>query len=136
MDQSPRRFPVKYIIAGVVIAALAYVGYTALDNSSVEYTNVERAEQLGKTVQIVGTWVKEQGSSYDAPSNTFRFTMKDDKGKVIPVELNGAKPNNFEIAISVVAKGRVENGVFKASSVLTKCPSKYEGQPAEAMPKS
>jgi cytochrome c-type biogenesis protein CcmE len=62
--------------------------------------------------------------------------MKDDKGKVIPVELIGAKPNNFEIAISVVAKGRVENGVFKASSVLTKCPSKYEGQPADAMPKS
>ncbi|HLP28209.1 MAG TPA: cytochrome c maturation protein CcmE [Candidatus Didemnitutus sp.] len=136
MTTSPRRFPMKYVIAGVAIVALAIIGYLALDSSSVEYTNVTRAEQLGKTVQIVGTWVKEKGSSYDAPSNTFRFTMKDDQGKIIPVELIGAKPNNFEIAISVVAKGRVENGVFKASAVLTKCPSKYEGQPADAMPTS
>ena len=132
----PRPFPWKYAIAGLAIAVLAFVGYTAFDSSSVEYTNVARAEQLGKTVQIVGTWVKEEGLSYDAPSNVFRFSMKDEQGKIIPVELAGAKPNNFEIAVSVVAKGRVENGIFKASNVLTKCPSKYEGQPAEAMPRS
>ena len=114
----PRPFPWKYAIAGVAIAVLAFVGYTAFDSS------------------FVGTWVKEEGLSYDAPSNVFRFSMKDEQGKIIPVELAGAKPNNFEIAVSVVAKGRVENGIFKASNVLTKCPSKYEGQPAEAMPRS
>jgi cytochrome c-type biogenesis protein CcmE len=29
----------------------------------------------------------------------------------------------------VVAKGRYQDGVFHASEVLTKCPSKYEGNP-------
>lgn len=130
----PQRSPLpwKWIISGIAIAGLAWAGYSALDSSSIEYTNVQRAQQLGKTVQIVGTWVKEKGATYDAPSNTFSFTMKDEQGKEIPVQLAGAKPNNFEIAVSVVAKGHVDNGVFKASHVLTKCPSKYEGQPADA----
>lgn len=124
----------KLVIGGAAIAVLAYVGFSALGSSSIEYTNIQRAEQLGKTVQIVGTWVKEDGSSYDPNSNIFRFSLKDDKGSIVPVELEGAKPNNFEIAVSVVAKGRMENGTFKASMVLTKCPSKYEGQPADQHP--
>jgi cytochrome c-type biogenesis protein CcmE len=126
----------RYIIGGIIALALIIVGYFALDSSSVEYANVDRAERLGKTVQVVGTWVKEDGSSYDAQANIFRFTMKDENGRKIPVELSGSKPNNFEIAVSVVVKGRIDNGVMKASNVLTKCPSKYEGQPADAMPKS
>jgi len=121
----------RYIIGIIVGIALAVVGYFALESSTVQYTDLSRAEKLGKTVQVVGTWVKDEGSSYDAPSNTFRFTLRDEQGKQIPVELNGAKPNNFEIAVSVVVKGKVEQGVMKASNVLTKCPSKYEGTAAE-----
>lgn len=124
----------KLLIGGTAIAVLAYVGISALGSSSIEYTSVKRAQQLGKTVQIVGTWVKEQGSSYDPQTNVFRFTMKDKSGAAVPVELQGAKPNNFEIAVSVVAKGHMDNGTFKASMVLTKCPSKYEGQPADQHP--
>jgi len=122
----------KYVIAGIVIVALMAVGYFALVSGSVPYEDIARAEQLGKTVQIVGSWVKEKGSSYDEKNNIFRFTMKDDQDREIPVELLGAKPNNFEIAISVVVKGRVENGTMKASNVLTKCPSKYESGPAKS----
>lgn len=125
----------KLLIGGAAIAVLAYIGFSALGSSSIEYTNIQRAEQLGKTVQIVGTWVKEKGSSYDPETNVFRFTLKDESGTAVPVELTGAKPNNFEIAISVVAKGRMDNGIFKASMVLTKCPSKYEGQPSDQHPK-
>ncbi|MBU3698570.1 MAG: cytochrome c maturation protein CcmE [Candidatus Kapabacteria bacterium] len=125
---TPRRFPWKLIIAGVMIVGFTTLGITSLLSSSVEYTNVNRAERLGKTVQIVGTWVKEKGSSYDQYKNVFSFTLRDQDGRIVPVVLNGAKPNNFEIAVSVVAKGRMEGGVFQASSVLTKCPSKYEGQ--------
>lgn len=126
----------RYIIGGIIAVALAVVGYMALDTSSVEYADIDRAERLGKTVQVVGTWVKEEGSSYDNQANIFRITMKDEHGRRIPVELNGAKPNNFEIAVSVVVKGRIDNGVMKASNVLTKCPSKYEGQPADQHPTS
>lgn len=122
----------RYIIGAIVATVLAVAAWVALDSSSIEYANLERAEQLGSTVQVVGTWVKEQGQSYDAQSDIFRFTMADEEGQQIPVILHGAKPNNFEIAVSIVVKGRVENGTLHASSVLTKCPSKYEGQPQGA----
>lgn len=127
-QQSSRRIPIKFIIAGIAILVFAGIGVSALLSSSIEYANVERAEKLGKTVQIVGTWVKERGSDYDQYRNTFSFHLKDQQGNVVPVVLAGAKPNNFEIAVSVVAKGRMDNGTFRATSVLTKCPSKYEGQ--------
>lgn len=122
----------RYLIGAIVATVLAVAAWVALDSSSIEYANLERAEQLGSTVQVVGTWVKEQGQSYDAQSDIFRFTMADEEGQQIPVILHGAKPNNFEIAVSIVVKGRVENGTLHASSVLTKCPSKYEGQPQGA----
>jgi cytochrome c-type biogenesis protein CcmE len=51
------------------------------------------------------------------------------------VVLDGAKPNNFEIATSVVAKGSINGDHFHAKEVLTKCPSKYEGD-AEAVKKT
>jgi len=119
----------RYLIGGVVAIVLAVAAWFSLDSSSIEYANLERAEQLGSTVQVVGTWVKDQGQSYDAQADVFRFTMADEEGRQIPVVLHGAKPNNFEIAVSLVVKGRVENGTLHASNVLTKCPSKYEGQP-------
>jgi len=42
--------------------------------------------------------------------------------------LDGPKPNNFDIATSVVIKGKMTGDFFHATEILTKCPSKYEGQ--------
>jgi len=70
--------------------------------------------------------VKEKGCRYDPDKNEFSFSMKDEKGTVMPVVLEDAKPNNFEIAVTVVATGRMNAGSFRASKVLTKCPSKYD----------
>ena len=57
----------------------------------------------------------------------------DESGKECKVVLDGAAPNNFELATSVVAKGRfTDEGYFHATEVLTKCPSKYEAQAIEA----
>jgi cytochrome c-type biogenesis protein CcmE len=66
------------------------------------------------------------GSDFNPAANTFSFYMKDDQQRIAKVVFAGAKPNNFDIATSVVAKGRFKNGDFHASEVLTKCPSKYE----------
>jgi cytochrome c-type biogenesis protein CcmE len=41
------------------------------------------------------------------------------------------KPANFEDAVSIVAIGRYENGVFAAEKLLVKCPSKYQGEEIE-----
>jgi cytochrome c-type biogenesis protein CcmE len=53
--------------------------------------------------------------------------MKDESNVEMKVILDGAEPNNFKMAESVVAKGKIKDGNFHATEVLTKCPSKYEG---------
>ena len=118
----------RYLIGGIVVVVFLAIGGYSFLNSSVEYATLDKAERTGKKVQVTGTWVKEEPSGFDAASNTFTFHLKDQNGQIAKVVLHGAKPNNFDIATSVVAKGRYQNGVFDASNVLTKCPSKYEGK--------
>jgi cytochrome c-type biogenesis protein CcmE len=109
------------IVAGIVLSAVSFV------QTNVEYGDFATAEQTHKMIQVKGEWIKTMESSFDPKTAQFSFYMKDDNGKVMKVVLDGAKPNNFEIAKSVVAKGKVADNYFHASDVLTKCPSKYEG---------
>jgi cytochrome c-type biogenesis protein CcmE len=66
--------------------------------------------------------------SFDPAKIQFTFFLKDDSGEILRVVLDGAKPNNFDLATSVVIKGKYVDNYFHATEVLTKCPSKYEGK--------
>ena len=117
----------KIIIGGIVVIAGIVLGALNFLESNVEYTDFSAAERTNKKVQVKGEWIKEQPTNFDAEKVTFSFYMKDEANRVAKVVLDGAKPNNFELATSVVAKGKFANGEFHATDVLTKCPSKYEG---------
>ena len=121
------------IIAAVIVVAFIIFGSYSFLESNVEYTNVSGAMKTHKKVQLKGAWNKDKESAFDAKSSTFTFYLKDDNGQECKVVLDGAAPNNFELAVSVVAKGRYipEQGYFHATEVLTKCPSKYEAQASE-----
>jgi cytochrome c-type biogenesis protein CcmE len=121
----------KYLIGGAVIAIFLVIGFLSLDNSKIAYTNIAVAEESGKRVQVKGVWVKDKGSDYDGEQNKFEFHMTDEQENVIKVVYAGSRPNNFEIAESIVVKGRVEGETFHADEILTKCPSKYEGSAEE-----
>ena len=124
------------IIVGVVVVAVGIVlGAVNFIESNVEYMDFAAAQRANKKAQVKGTWVKDQATSFDPEKVQFSFFMKDDADRTVKVVLQGAKPNNFEIAESVVAKGRFSGEEFHATAVLTKCPSKYEGD-AEAVKKS
>lgn len=116
------------IIAGIAIIIIFLVaGFYAFVDSKVEYSDFKSASDSKKTCQVKGYWVKDKESRFDANGNQFIFYMKDENNTEMKVVLDGAKPNNFEMAESVVAKGKVKDGYFHAKDVLTKCPSKYEG---------
>jgi len=125
----------KVIVAGVVIVVGLVLGTVNFFESNVEYADFATAEKTGKKVQVKGEWMKDLDSNFDADKAQFSFYMKDDNQQVMKVVLDGAKPNNFELATSVVAKGSINGDHFHAKEVLTKCPSKYEGD-AEAVKKS
>ena len=126
---------VKVIVAIVVVVVGLILGAVNFMESNVEYTDFATAEQTGRKVQVKGEWMKEKESSFDSKNAQFTFYMKDEHQKEMKVVLEGAKPNNFELAESVVAKGRTMGDHFHATEVLTKCPSKYEGD-AESVKKT
>ena len=112
------------IVAGIILSAVNFI------DSNVEYGDFADAQRVGKKIQVKGEWVRDQESYFDSKTAQFVFFMKDDAGEVRKVVLEGAKPNNFELATSVVAKGKIDGDAFHATEVLTKCPSKYEGDSA------
>lgn len=118
----------KYIVGIVAAIALTLTAVLAVEDAKIEYMDFNRAAESGRTAQVSGAWVKDDGYTYDPEANHFRFTMQDESGTVMPVTLVGAKPNNFELATSVVATGRVDGQTFHATKILTKCPSKYEAE--------
>jgi cytochrome c-type biogenesis protein CcmE len=118
----------KLITGLLIILVFVAVGFASFMDNKIEYVNFAQAKEKVKTVEVKGRWVKDKESKFDPESNTFSFYMVDDFNTEMKVVLAGAKPNNFEVAEAVVAKGKVKNGDFHAKEVLTKCPSKYEAQ--------
>lgn len=120
----------KVVVAAIVVVAFIILGAISFMENNVEYTDVTGAIKSHKKVQLKGQWNKEKPSSFDPKTTQFTFFLIDEQGKECKVVLDGAAPNNFEMATSVVAKGRynADAGYFHATEVLTKCPSKYEAQ--------
>jgi len=118
----------KTITGILIIVIFLVVGFFSFSESKIEYTNFQNAAQIHKTCQVKGSWVKDKEAKFDATTNEFVFYMKDENNTEMKVVLAGARPNNFEMAESVVAKGKMKDGSFYAKEVLTKCPSKYEGK--------
>ncbi|MBM4167357.1 MAG: cytochrome c maturation protein CcmE [Ignavibacteria bacterium] len=117
----------KIILGSIaIVTILVFLAMNFLE-SKIEYGTITMAKEKGKLIQIKGACVQEKESFYDSKNNQFIFYMKDDEGQETKVIYDGAKPNNFELAEAVVVKGRYSEGVFHAKDILTKCPSKYEG---------
>ena len=118
-------------IFGIVIIAvfLGLMGYL-FTQTNIQYTdNFEALKEMDRTVKATGSWVREKNYEIDRANRTFTFYMTDDSGNEMKVIFDGTIPNNFETATSVVVTGKYKNGYFHATDVLTKCPSKYEGEP-------
>ena len=117
----------KYILGGIVIVVFIAIMATFLTESSIAYENdFSRVQNADVTIRATGVWVKEKGYEIDKEQNIFRFAIKDNKNVELNVVYKGSIPNNFESATSVVVTGKFKNGIFEASTILTKCPSKYE----------
>ena len=122
----------KTIIAAVIVIVFIIFGATSFLESNLEYTDVTGAMKTHKKVQLKGLWNRDKEARFNSKTSQFTFYLLDDNGKECKVVLDGAAPNNFEMATSVVAKGRyMEEGYFHATEVLTKCPSKYEARADE-----
>ncbi len=114
------------ILIVIIVIAIGVVISTFTDTST--YTNFKEAGRYpGKEYHIIGKLIKEKPIVYDTKvnANQFSFFMRDDKGIEKQVIYAGSKPQDFEKSEQVVVMGKMEGETFKASSLLLKCPSKY-----------
>ncbi|OGU56096.1 MAG: hypothetical protein A2X64_05405 [Ignavibacteria bacterium GWF2_33_9] len=117
----------KYIIIGVIAIGFLGLAYYSFDSNKIDYSDFESARESLKTVQVIGKVDKTQNVSYDSDDNVLTFALIDELNTTEMITFNGPKPNNFDMAPMVVVKGRYEEGKFIAKDIMTKCPSKYEG---------
>ena len=123
----------KSAIIGLITIALCIGFLVSLNADTDTYSNFTEASSSNKEEHVIGNWEKSKGMYYDAAKdpNHFSFFMKDEKGKVNKVVLNGTKPQDFERSEKLVLIGQMNNDTFYASKILMKCPSKYNNELVE-----
>ncbi|WP_199141561.1 cytochrome c maturation protein CcmE domain-containing protein [Pedobacter sp. ASV12] len=117
----------KSAIIGLITIAICIGFLVSLNADTDSYSNFKEAASSQKEEHVMGYWEKSKGTYYDAlkDPNHFAFYMKDEKGDVKKVVLNGTKPQDFERSEKLVLIGAMKDDTFYATKILMKCPSKY-----------
>ena len=122
----------KLIIgSGIILLVVIYLFWSGIKDSSSYFLELDQffqqqKELVGKGVRINGQLIKES-INWDAENLILTFQMTDGKD-TLNVRHKGVAPDTFEEAPSVVVEGKYENGIFNATQIMTKCPSKYEAK--------
>jgi cytochrome c-type biogenesis protein CcmE len=117
------------IPALLVVGCVGYLIYSATGGSAEYYLTVGelRSHASGGDVRVAGV-VQDDVQKSDGGLHV-TFTEKD-KTASVPVDYSGALPDIFKPGITVVAEGRLgSDGVFHASTLLAKCPSRFSTAP-------
>lgn len=128
----------KFAIAGVVIfMTIVVLIYTAFKQSSVYYMTVPELKSKGDSVvdqglRASGT-VKDGTVNYDSEKLILNFDVFEENGSpdnIIHVTYKGIKPDSFKSNVNVILEGKYnpQENLFKATTLLVKCPSRYEGK--------
>ena len=120
----------RFLIGGlIVVIAISYLGYTGFQASATYYYTVsEVAEQgssiYGERVRVNG--LVTPGSLEQEPGSfTLKFAITEGE-ESLPVVYQGVVPDTFKVGNEVVVEGYLnQDGIFQATTILAKCPSKY-----------
>jgi cytochrome c-type biogenesis protein CcmE len=117
----------SHIVALIVIAAAVAAILTTVAQSSTYATFSAAQAKEGKVFHVAGTLNRDKERIYNphVDANLFTFYMRDSDGADRKVLLNSAPPQEFEKSEQIVVIGKMKGDEFHASSILMKCPSKY-----------
>lgn len=120
-------------VLGMLAAAavVAWVAISSFDSQIYYYTVAEaapRAEALGEsTFRLKGNVRPGSHMVREGTLDIHRFTLVEGTS-AMTVSYDGPLPDTFSDDAEVVALGRVnDEGIFVASEITAKCPSRYEG---------
>ncbi len=116
------------LVVVVIVAVAAWLVYRTIQSSTTEYVTVQDVKSMGVTQRLVriSGFVAPQSVDWQPEELVLRFLIRDDTGD-LEVTYRGVRPDMFQDDAQLVAEGRTgPDGRFQASSLLLKCPSKYE----------
>jgi cytochrome c-type biogenesis protein CcmE len=123
----------KFVIGALLIlGAIAYVTISSFQTNAIYYLNLkelnaQRGSLINQPVRINAP-LDKSSTQFDDKTLILKFNLKEDN-LILPVVYKGVKPDTFEQGESVVAEGKLgQDGTFYASTILVKCPSKYESE--------
>ena len=113
------------LVAAVVAGCVGYLVYSATGTSAQYYETIAemRGHPSDRDVRVLGVVqndvVRSEGGLH------VRFTAAE-SGQSMPVDYRGTVPDIFQPGIQVVVQGRPgPDGVFHASVLEAKCPSRF-----------
>lgn len=118
----------KFLIGGVIIVVvLGWLILGNLEGASAQYLTVDKVLAQGSSDRIVRVtgFVVGDTIEWDPERMILRFEIADEAGS-LPAVYHGVRPDMFRDGAQAVVEGKYSsNGVFEASTLLLKCPSKY-----------
>jgi cytochrome c-type biogenesis protein CcmE len=120
----------KSTLAGVAwMLGFGALGAGAFKKAVTPYVSVPEARATQDVVQVYGA-IDQGKLRYNSDSGVIEVPLTDLKNNTMKVEYRGVRPGNMTQATHCVATGRWSGDHFEASTLLIKCPSKYQGEGA------
>jgi cytochrome c-type biogenesis protein CcmE len=120
------------VAASVIVVGIAYLMFTGSTQATVYYFKLSElmakpgspTEDVRVAARVVPGTIRK-----DPSTMTVDFVMAEG-GATLPVRYTGVVPDTFKDNSEVVLEGRMtpDRGLFRAHTLMAKCPSKYESQ--------
>ncbi len=116
--------------AFIILGAIGAYIFTSLNATQQYFLTLPELQAKGdlayrESVRVGGN-LAPNSTHINTKDVTAQFTLTDGT-HVLPVAYQGILPDTFEKSTQVIAEGKLgSDGVFHASLVLAKCPSKYD----------
>jgi cytochrome c-type biogenesis protein CcmE len=125
----------RFIIgAAIIVAAVAYLVYTGVRETSVYYLTIDefltrREAVAGEGLRVAGR-VATKSVEWNPATLDLKFRLANfAENDGVAVAYNGILPDMFAEGRDVIVEGTYDHGgAFHARTLLTSCPSKYEAE--------
>ncbi|HET9111992.1 MAG TPA: cytochrome c maturation protein CcmE [Ktedonobacterales bacterium] len=132
----PKRWKARwgFVVAGLAIAAAVIYLVIANTGTSAEYYMTIHELQScsacsGQSVRVAGFVTTSGVTKLDGGAQGVTFKITDTATQLTPemaVSYQGIVPDTVRAGTQVVVEGHFAHGVFQATTLLAKCPSKFQ----------
>ena len=126
----------RVLIGLVALAVFVSVLMVDLLSNASTFADFNTARKEGKTVHVIGKWVRKEEAKFDNANSINTFYVQDSLKNVEQVHYYGTLTGDMSNADKIDIVGKYKGDKFVAEKIHLKCPSKYNesGKDLQALP--